>query len=56
MQEFFGVTMMNDPNSFHTMENEMVFCYCEKKIVLVIENFFWNLRLKSENFQKFWDQ
>ena len=39
----------------------VVFCYqnCsyllwEKKI-LVIENFFWNSRLKAENLQKFWD-
>ena len=38
MQEFFGVTMMNDPNSFHTMENEMVvILLLREKIVLVIE-------------------
>ena len=39
----------------------IVFCFqnCSdllwEKNVLVIENFFWNLRLKTENLQKFWD-
>ena len=40
---------------------KMVFCYqnCSdllwEKIVLVIEKNFWNLRLKAENLQNFWD-
>ena len=40
---------------------QMVFCYqnCSdlrwERIVLVIEKNFWNLRLKAENFQNFWD-
>ena len=40
---------------------EMVFCYqnCSdlmwEKIVLVIEKNVWNLRLKAENLQNFWD-
>ena len=34
---------------------KIVLTYCEKKIVLVIEKFFWNLRLKAENLQNFWD-
>ena len=39
----------------------MIFCLqnCSDllwgKIVIVIENFFWNSRLKAENLQKFWD-
>jgi hypothetical protein len=43
-------------------ESRLVFCYqnCsdllwEKKIVLVIKKNFWNLRLKAENLQNFWD-
>ena len=44
-----------------TETKEMVFCYqnCSdllwEKIVLVFEKNFWNLRLKAENFQNFWD-
>ena len=40
---------------------ELVFCYqnCSdlqwEKIVPVIEKNIWNLRLKAENLQKFWD-
>ena len=40
---------------------KLVFCYqnCSdllwEKIVLVTEKNFWNLRLKAENFQNFWD-
>ena len=55
------------PNARMTLECdfsslEMVFCYqnCSdllwEKIVWVIEKNFWNLKLKAENFQKFWDQ
>ena len=32
---------------------KIVRTYCEKKIVLVIEKFFWNLRLKAENMKIF---
>ena len=45
-------------NQFYIL---MVFCYrnCSdllwEKIVWVIEKNFWNLRLKAENLQKFWD-
>ena len=35
---------------------KIVLTYCEKKIVLFIEKNFWNLRLKVENFQNFWDR
>ena len=40
---------------------EMVFCYqncsdiLREKIVLVIQKYFWNSRLKAKNSKKFWD-
>ena len=43
-------------------KKNLVFCYqnCSyllwEKIVLVIENFFWNSRLKAANLQNFWDR
>ena len=52
---FHGITQKVFPKF------EMVFCYqnCShllwEKIVLVIKNNFWNLRLKAENLQKIWD-
>ena len=47
--------------SFSSFIGSMVFCYqnCSdllwEKNILVIENNFWNLRLKAGNFQNFWD-
>ena len=49
-------------NSIWIFPIVLVFCYqnCSdllgEKIVLLIEKKFWNLRLKAENFQHFWDQ
>ena len=43
------------------LDRQMVFCYqnCSdllwEKIALVIEKNFWNLRLKAENLQNFWN-
>ena len=34
---------------------KIVLTYCEKKIVLVIENKFWKSRLKAEELQNCWD-
>ena len=34
---------------------KIILTYWEKKIVLLIEKNFWNLRLKPENLEKFWD-
>ena len=41
--------------TYATMAFCIVLTSCEKKIVLVIENFIWNSMLKAKNLQTFWD-